>query len=235
MAGKIAVRTIAAVALVVVTAGVAAAQSKGKPPAKPADNYDELFARYLQQARGTVPAKSADSWAWMNGLSLDRRARQVNDLITIRVVENITASGSADAQLSKASDASHAVPGLFGLEKKLPGFIDPTALFGAKSNSTFTGGGTTTRTGDFTAVLTARVVEVLPNGDLVVQGVHEIEINGDQQIIVLSGVVRVTDVSPDNVVPSPSIGQLRIRYFGRGLIKDNLRPGILIRLLNKIF
>ena len=79
------------------------------------------------------------------------------------------------------------------------------------------------------------MVEVLPNGDLVVQGVHEIEINGDQQIIVLSGVVRVTDVSPDNVVPSPSIGQLRIRYFGRGLIKDNLRPGILIRLLNKIF
>jgi len=235
MSRKIAVRSIAALALVLVTSGLAAAQSKGKPPAKPADNYDEIFARYLQQARGTVPANAKNPWAWMNGLSLDRRARQVNDLITIRVVEAITASGSADAQISKASDASHALPALFGLEKKLPGFIDPTALFGAKSNSTFKGGGTTTRAGDFTAALTARVVEVLPNGDLVVEGVHQLEINGDQQVIVLSGVVRVTDVGPDNIVSSPSIGQLRIRYFGRGLMKDNLKPGLLIRLLNKIF
>lgn len=235
MAGKTIVRTLAAVALVVATAGAAVAQSKGAKPAKPGDNYDELFALYLQQARGPAATKTADSWAWMNGLSLDRRARRVNDLITVRVIEAITASGSADSQLSKASDASHAVPGLFGLEKKLPSIIDPTALAGAKSTSTFKGGGTTNRAGDFTAAMTARVVEVLPNGDLVIEGVHELEINGDQQVIVLSGVVRVTDVSPDNVVSSPSIGQMRIRYFGQGLMKDNLKPGFLIRILNKIF
>jgi len=235
MAGRTVVRLIAAVALVVVVAGVASAQSKGKQPARQSDNYDEVFARYLQQARSTAPAVPANSWAWMNGLSFDRRARRVNDLITIRVVETITASGTADAQVSKASDGSAAVSSLFGVEKKLPGFIDPTSLVGAKSNTTFKGGGTTTRTGDLMAVLTGRVVEVLPNGDLVVEGVHEIEINGDQQVIVLSGVVRVSDVSPDNVITSPVIGQLRIRYFGRGLMKDNLRPGFLIRLLNKIF
>jgi flagellar L-ring protein precursor FlgH len=84
-------------------------------------------------------------------------------------------------------------------------------------------------------VLSARVAEVLPNGDLALEGVREIEINGDRQIVVLTGVVRTVDIGPGNVVPSTAIGQMRIRYFGRGLMKDNLQPGVLVRILNKIF
>ena len=68
-----------------------------------------------------------------------------------------------------------------------------------------------------------------------IEGAREIEINGDLQMEVLTGVVRPVDIGKDNVVLSPSIGQLRIRYFGRGLIKDNLKPGWLIRAMNKIF
>ncbi|RPJ63116.1 MAG: hypothetical protein EHM24_24895, partial [Acidobacteria bacterium] len=60
-------------------------------------------------------------------------------------------------------------------------------------------------------------------------------INGDRQIVVLTGVVRPSDITRQNVVLSTQIGQLRIRYFGRGLMKDNLQPGWLIRILNKIF
>jgi flagellar L-ring protein precursor FlgH len=83
--------------------------------------------------------------------------------------------------------------------------------------------------------MTARVVEVLPNGDLVLEGAREIDINGDRQIVVLTGVVRPTDINKNNVVLSTQVGQLSIRYFGRGLIKDNLKPGWLVRVLNKIF
>ena len=83
--------------------------------------------------------------------------------------------------------------------------------------------------------MTARVSEVLPNGDLVLEGVRELDINGDRQIVVLTGVVRPTDIGPGNVVPSTAVGQMRIRYFGRGLIKDNLTPGWLIRIFNKVF
>jgi len=240
-------RTIVrALVIVAMTGGVvrsAAAQAPEKASkkasgksAKPVDTYDEIFAQYLQQARKTAaPGGNADPWGWMNGLANDRRARQVSDLITIRVVESITASGSADAQLGKASDSKHSLGSLFGLEKKLPALIDPTSLVGAKNESNFKGSGTTNRAGELTALLTARVAEVLPSGDLVVEGVREIEINGDTQVVVLSGVVRVTDVGPDNIVPSTSIGQLRIRYFGRGLMKDNLQPGFLLRMLNKVF
>ena len=83
--------------------------------------------------------------------------------------------------------------------------------------------------------MSARVVEVLPNGDLALEGVREVDINGDIQILVLTGVVRTADIGPGNVVPSTAIGQMRVRYFGRGLMKDNLKPGWIVRVLNKIF
>jgi flagellar L-ring protein precursor FlgH len=110
------------------------------------------------------------------------------------------------------------VTGLFGAESRFPGWLDPTSLVAAGANTSFEGGGSTARAGSLTAVMTTRVAEVLPNGDLALEGVREIEINGDRQIIVLTGVVRTADIGPGNVVPSTAIGQMRIRYFGRGLI-----------------
>ena len=208
---------------------------KAEKPPKPSDNYDELFLRYLAQARATAEATPNPGNLWMAGLSDDLRARRLNDLVTVRVIELVTAQGSADSALDKESSASASVTNLFGIEARLPAWLDPTSLASAGANSTFSGSGSTGRSGSLTAVLTARVAEVLPNGDLALEGVREIDINGDRQIIVLTGVVRAVDIGPGNVVPSTAIGQMRIRYFGRGLIKDNLQPGLLVRILNKIF
>jgi flagellar L-ring protein precursor FlgH len=211
------------------------ALAQTKPP-KPSDNYDELYHRYLASARATSePGSAADRIGWMSDLALDPRARNVNDLVTIRVIENIAAVGTADSSLTKESSADVSLPNLFGFETKFPDALDPASLVSHAANTDFQGGGTTSRSGELEATLTARVAEVLPNGDLVLEGVREIDINGDRQIIVLTGVVRPFDVSRNNVVLSPAVGQLRIRYFGRGLIKDNLNPGWLIRVLNKIF
>jgi flagellar L-ring protein precursor FlgH len=201
-----------------------------------ADTYDELYARYLQAARTTVaPPTPARDISWMTGLSTDHRARRVNDLVTIRVIERIYATGAADSSLDKSSSANASVTKLFGLEGHLPKSMDPTDLVGAAASTKFKGAGTTSRSSDLTAIVTARVVEVLPNGDLVLEGAREIDINGDRQLAVLTGVLRTADIDPDNVASSTSVGQLRIRYFGRGLMKDNLQPGWLIRALNKIF
>ncbi|MGE3276370.1 MAG: flagellar basal body L-ring protein FlgH [Vicinamibacterales bacterium] len=215
----------------------AAAQGKKDGPPKPVDNYDELYYRYLIAARETTPATSAPAprTDWMTGLTGDFRARQVNDLLTVNVVESIAASGTAGTTLNKDGSGMSAITGLFGLETKLPGFIDPSNLLGSSASSDFKGGGVTNRTGQLTATMTVRVAEVLPNGDMVLEGAREIEINGDRQVVVLTGVVRPSDVPPSNVVPSTLVGQLRIRYFGRGLMKDNLQPGWLVRILNKIF
>lgn len=201
--------------------------------AMPSDNYDAVFQQYLEAARRMPADRPANDWA--TGLFVDRRARRVNDLVTVRVIETISATGSADSSLSKKSEAEASVAKIFGLEGKLPGFIDPTALASSNSDTSFKGGGSTTRSGELSTTMPARVVEVLPNGDLVLEGIREIDINGDRQIVVLTGSVRSTDVTRSNVVLSSQIAQLRIRYFGRGLIRDNLRPGWLIRVLNKIF
>jgi len=202
---------------------------------KASDNYEELYARYLAAARTLPVTTSAPDSAWMTGLFPDVRARRVNDLVTVRVAESVSAVGTADSSLDKNSKGTASVTNLFGLESKYPGWLDPTSLANASASTTFKGSGQTTRTGDLTATISARVVEVLPNGDLALEGVREVDINGDLQIIVLSGVVRTADIGPGNVVPSTAVGQMRIRYFGRGLIKDNLQPGWIIKALNKIF
>jgi flagellar L-ring protein FlgH len=223
-------------ALVLVAApSIAAQQKEEAPPPKPSDNYDVLYARYLSAARALPVTTTAPDTSWMTGLLPDLRARHVNDLVTVRVVESISALGSADSSLDKNSNASASLTSLFGLESKYPGWLDPTSLAALATNTTFSGGGSTTRTGELSATLSARVVEVLPNGDLALEGVREVDINGDIQILVLSGVVRTADIGPGNVVPSTAVGQMRIRYFGRGLIKDNLKPGWVVRVLNKIF
>jgi flagellar L-ring protein precursor FlgH len=204
------------------------------PAAVVTDNYDELFVRYLQAARQPAPT-AGPNIGWMAGLNADLRARNVNDLVTVQVLESIVGTGTADSTLDKESTGTAAVTNLFGLESTFPDWLDPANLVNTRSKTDFKGGGTTTRAGTLTAVMTARVTEVLPNGDLVLEGAREIDINGDRQIVVLTGVVRPSSITQGNVVPSPAIGQLRIRYFGRGLIKDNLQPGWLIRVLNKVF
>ncbi len=235
-------RALLAGGLALLASGLAAGQSAGqssdrsKPQsasAKDSATYEELYQRYLESARAVKSAPDA-SIRWMTALYDDPRARRVNDLVTVKVVESITASGKADSTLAKDSAAT-AGGNLFGLETKLPSAVDPTKMAGVTADSKFTGAGATTRAGELTAVMTARVAEVLPNGDLALEAVREIEINGDRQMVVLTGVVRPIDIASNNTVLSTQIGQLSIRYFGNGLIKDSLRPGFLVRLLNKLF
>ena len=219
---------VVAVAVSLAVASPAGAQKKN-------DNYDHAFEQYLATARALPPAQPASSTPWMTTLFADLRARHVNDLVTVHVIENVVAAGTADSSLDKNSKANAATGGIFGTDPKFADWFDPTALARFSASTDFQGGGSTTRSGALSAVITARVTEVLPNGDLVLEGVREIEINGDRQIIVLSGVVRPADINPGNVVSSTAVGQMRIRYFGRGLMKDNLSPGWLIRIFNKVF
>ncbi|MFN7977179.1 MAG: flagellar basal body L-ring protein FlgH [Vicinamibacterales bacterium] len=224
---------LAPVAAVAQTPAAPAAAKKGDAAATQApDSQDKALARYLEAARA-LPA--ADPNAWMQGLSLDLRARRVNDIVTVRVEENITASGSSDAAIGKTTSTGAGISTLLGLQNKIPAGVGLGDLASTKSATDFKGSGSTNRASVLTATLSARVAEVLPNGDLLVEGIREIEINGDRQIVVLTGVARVVDIGAGNVVSSSNLGQLSIRYFGRGLTKGSMSPGWLVRLLNKVF
>ena len=225
-------------ALAVIAGLLAAAPSWAQAPASK-DTYDAAVQRHLETARALARASAAQSDEpsidWVMSLTSDRRASRVNDLITVRVVENIESSATADSALDKNSNGTAGVPTLFGLETKLPSSVDPANLISTTSETTFKGGGTTSRTSMLTATMTARVSDVLPNGDLVLEGVRELDLNGERQVVVLTGIVRAQDLRRSNQVLSTQIAQLRIQYYGRGLMKDNLKPGWLLRIMNKLF
>lgn len=221
----------AVLALALLATPARAGEKKPAPP-KPSSNYDELYQRYLALARAVPPAPGT---LWVNSLFGDLRARALNDLVTVRVAESVSATGSAESNLDKDTQTGASLSKLFGLETKYSGFLDPSSLAALSMQSAFKGSGATARQGILSATITARVAEVLPNGDLAIEGIRELEINGDRQILVLTGVVRPFDVGPGNVVESTAVGQMRIRYFGQGLMRDNLRPGWLARLLNRVF
>ena len=206
------------------TLAVALVGGVAVPAAAQSASYDEVYARYLSEARENGRAGRA---LWMTDLTTDRNARYVNDLLTIRVVESLSASGSAGSNVDKDGSASATFPGRIGSEL--------SRILPMSTSTSFQGSGGTTRTTELFATLTVRVTEVLPSGDLVVEGVREVNINGDRSVVVLSGVVRTTDIRPGNVVLSTQVGQLRIQSLSQGLVKDSLTPGWLIRVLNKIF
>ena len=200
------------------------------------EEYDELFKRFLAAARADVaPPRHSVDVSWISDLALDVKARRVNDIVTVQVIESISGSGAADSAVAKSGTNLAALTNFFGIESKLPSSIDPASLVDTALDTDFEGGGATNRSGALTAIVTTRVAEVLPNGDLVLEGVREVEINGDRQVLLLSGIVRPEDIGPNNVVFSPAVGQLRIKYYGEGLIKDSLKPGFITRILNKIF
>ena len=225
-------------AVVALLFGLVPASSQAQS-STPKDTYDAAIQRHLETARALARASAGQADEptidWITGLTSDRRASRVNDLITVRVVENIESSATADSALDKSSNGTAGVPTLFGLETKLPSSVDPSNLMSTTSDTTFKGGGTTSRTSMLTATMTARVSDVLPNGDLVLEGVRELDLNGERQVVVLTGVVRAQDLRRSNQVMSTQIAQLRIQYYGRGLMKDNLKPGWLIRIMNKLF
>ena len=124
---------------------------------------------------------------------MDARARRANDLITIRVVEKLDASGSADSRARQGHQG----------ERRHPARVHDTEqnIVKASLSTEFAGSGGTSRATEITATMTARVVEVLPNGDLGIEGVREIDINGDRQIVVLTGVVRPADITTEQRRP----------------------------------
>lgn len=174
----------------------------------------------LQAAGGAAPAPSLFS---------DRRAQKVGDILTVEIVE--TATAQATAQTALTSENKNKIDGGGS------GALDFIPLFGLDANqkSEQKGDGRTSRQGTLRARLTAKVIEVLPNGNLKIEGQRMVEINGEKQQTILTGVVRPEDISPENTVPSYLIAEAKISYHGKGMVQDAQAPGYLSRFIHWFF
>lgn len=168
----------------------------------------------------------------------DFRAFQPMDLVTVLVTEVTEGRKQADTTVRSQSTITAAISALLGLEKSVPKAnpeIDPTALLDASTQTQVKGQGETLRRGQLRGTISCMVQEVLPSGILRVQGEKIISVNDEEQIMVLSGLVRPRDVNSRNEVDSAKIANMRIDYYGKGTIGVIQSPGWLMEIVLKLW
>jgi flagellar L-ring protein FlgH len=158
----------------------------------------------------------------------DQRARQVGDLVTVKVRVTDRAELQNQTQRSRSGRDSMGVPNFFGVESNLPQIlpnaVDPGALVGTNSNTQTQGSGSVRRSEQLSTSVATIVTQVLPNGNLVIEGKQEMRINFEVRELIVAGVVRPEDIESDNTIDSTKIAQARIAYGGRGQITDVQQP-----------
>jgi len=173
-----------------------------------------------------------------SGLVEDFKARTIGDTVTVVITEQASASKTATTSTNRTTAVHAGIPNLLGLETNMTGiknWMDLSNLVNADTSSKYDGSGSTTRKENLNATITARVVDVLANGNLLIEGRRNVKVNNEDQIIVLEGVVRPKDISSENVIFSAQIADARISYSGKGIISDRQRPGWLMNILDYIW
>ena len=180
---------------------------------------------------------SGSLWqASSTGLAEDVKARGRGDIVTVLISEQASASKQASTGTSRASTLSAGIPNLLGLEKTpVKGWMDLANLLNASFASKFDGSGSTSRAETLQATMSTKVVEALPNGNLMIEGRRNVKVNNEDQIIVLTGTVRSRDINADNTISSSLIADARINYSGKGIISDRQKPGWLMNVLDAIW
>ncbi len=193
-----------------------------RPPAAP-------IAVVPRKANGSLFSEGATN----GDLLRDFKARQLGDLVFINIDESSTATVSSGANRKRDSGTG---AGIVPLVSNLPigGAAVAGSVLGELGQRKFEGAGETTRTSEFTARVAARVVEVLPNGDLRIQAIKVVKINKETEQVALTGIIRTNDLRSDNSVYTAAVGDLRIEFNGKGIASADNAPGWLFRLFDKI-
>lgn len=178
-----------------------------------------------------------------NLLFSDRRAMQLNDLVTVIINQTAQASSTANKNLNETSNSNLSGPGItFGGPSnsigRLTGKLNNLTGFGittGNNTSTYQGAGSQNRQETFSTTIAARIIKVMQNGNYFIEGSREVLINGEKQIIHLSGVVRPTDIARNNTIESQYIADAKIMYDTQGELKKNTEKGWGTKLIESVW
>lgn len=152
-------------------------------------------------------------------LYADVKASKIGDIVTVLVMESASAQRNASTATSRSA------------KRNISSSIAP--IKGSLgSSSAHNGSGSTSRSGEITATVPSMVMQVLPNGNLIIEGKRDLIINKDVESISVRGMVRPQDISPQNTVLSTQLADAQIRYEGDGWMSKQQRPGLLSRILD---
>lgn len=216
---------------------VFAAKNKKKkaPKQTPAEEALQDYLRRVSEVAGASQPPSGSIWVEhgpLSDLGSDYKARNVNDLVTIHILEQTQAVGSGSLQQKRGFSTKSGISGLFGNVGANSGLQN---LINAQSANSLDGSAATASTSQLSTSLTGHVVSVLPNGFLVVEAVRTIAMNNEQQTFIVRGVIRPGDIAPDNSVLSTQVGDMEIQMMGKGVISDGTRPpNVLTRIITHI-
>jgi len=198
--------------------------------------------KYVETKTESTKTSSTNS-IWSENISLfgDVKARNLNDIVMIRVVENVSGLGKANTKTSRDSSLDATIDKFLGAPLNLNknnfwgngNTFAPQVKGGMKDS--FKGDGETTRQSKLDATISAKVVEILPNGNFVLESRKELVINKENQILVLKGIIRPEDIQSDNTVLSTKVADVKIYLVGDGIIGDKQGQGWLVRIIDKIW
>ena len=166
----------------------------------------------------------------------DKRARAVGDIVTILIQENNTTSKENSTSTSKSSSVDASLQTVLyspaGSSFLTKGGQMPAMKFGGSQS--FDGGGKINNSERMTARIAVKVVDVLPNGNMIIEGRRETTVSGEKQEAILRGTVRSEDVTANNTVLSFNVADASIKFIGKGTISDNQRKGWLHKIWEKV-
>ncbi|MEW4526344.1 flagellar basal body L-ring protein FlgH [Maioricimonas sp. JC845] len=169
-------------------------------------------------------------------LFFDSKARRVGDLVTIVIDQDTDVDRREDRAMEKSSDSE----GVFDLAGAIDGGFGSNAASAAldstnSSGRSFDSGSTFRSASAFTDRMTATVLDVLPNGNMLISGKRKVEVYGDEQLLVVTGVIRAVDIGPDNEINSRYISDLTLNYEEFGNSARFTRQGWFSRAMNVVW
>ena len=218
---------IAALALAALSLGACSTVSEAvhgpslSPVGYPAPLVAQAQAMQANPVSYSQPAGANSLWrAGARAFFIDQRAARVGDILTVQIDINDSAQTSNASNSSRTAGMSSGVDNFLGLETSLgrffPGAFDPSNAINTNSQSSNQGSGAVTRSERISLTIAAVVTNVLPNGNMVIQGSQEVRTNAELRQLTVAGIVRPEDISSANTIAHTQIAEARISYGGRG-------------------
>ena len=219
----------------------------------------------LRQRSISVPMPSRDvdryepNSLWRVGARAffrDQRASRIGDILTVNVAITDSAQIGNNTTRTRQTDEGAGITNFLGLETQIPRLFtgepgedgtlgpndqvvrnafNPSSLIDGTSTSSYAGNGTVNRSEAINLQIAAIVSDVLPNGNLVIEGRQEVRVNFEKRELLIAGVVRPEDISAQNVIQHSQIAEARIIYGGQGQITDVQQPRVGTQLYDIIF
>jgi flagellar L-ring protein precursor FlgH len=226
-------RTSLALIVIIILLPVAGSCSLRKKSPK----SEDYLAEYVMRATAMTSPTATPGSVWTpqspySDMSSDYKARNVNDIIVIQVVESTTSTEDGAVKSARTFSASSGISAFLGT-------LSPNAraqnLFSPSSTRSLNGQAQTSSDSTLNTSLSGRVVQVLPNGFLVIEAIRQMFMNNQHQTVIIHGVVRPGDINSSNTVASTAISNLEVELKGHGVISDGVvPPNKLVRLILKI-